>query len=137
MTSRSSSTEISTTPTFACTSASFARSRKVRWRTIYAVSPYVLDLDEIARRTEEAWNRGATEVCLQGGIHPAFTGETYLDICRAVKQAAPGIHVHAFSPLEIMHGAQTLGVSIVAFLSRLIEAGTGEFARNRGRDSGR
>ncbi len=86
-------------------------------------SPYVLDLDEIARRTEEAWNRGATEVCLQGGIHPAFTGETYLDICRAVKQAAPGIHVHAFSPLEIMHGAQTLGVSIVAFLSRLIEAG--------------
>ena len=86
-------------------------------------SPYVLDLDEIARRTEEAWNRGATEVCLQGGIHPAFTGETYLDICRAVKQAAPGIHVHAFSPLEIMHSAQTLGVSIVEFLSRLIEAG--------------
>ena len=88
-------------------------------------TPYVLDLDEIARRTEEAWNRGATEVCLQGGIHPAFTGNTYLDICRAVKQAAPGIHVHAFSPLEIMHGAQTLGVSIAAFLARLIEAGLG------------
>ncbi len=85
--------------------------------------PYVLDLDEISRRTEEAWNRGATEVCLQGGIHPAFTGNTYLEICRTVKEAVPGIHVHAFSPLEIMHGAETLGLSVAGFLGKLIEAG--------------
>ncbi len=84
---------------------------------------YVLDLSEIARRTEEAWQRGATEVCLQGGIHPAFTGDTYLSICRAVKEAAPPIHVHGFSPLEVTHGAQTLGIGIEAFLTRLRKAG--------------
>ncbi|HKY91487.1 MAG TPA: 7,8-didemethyl-8-hydroxy-5-deazariboflavin synthase CofG, partial [Nevskiaceae bacterium] len=61
--------------------------------------PYVVDLEEIARRVREAWDRGATEVCMQGGIHPSFTGDTYLAICRAAKQAVPGIHVHAFSPL--------------------------------------
>ena len=86
-------------------------------------APYVLDMDEISRRTEEAWSRGATEVCLQGGIHPAFTGQTYLDICRAVKDASPDIHIHAFSPLEVTHGARTLGKSIEAFLSELKEAG--------------
>jgi len=85
--------------------------------------PYVLDHDEIARRTEEAWARGATEVCLQGGIHPAYTGQTYLDICHAVKEAAPDIHIHAFSPLEVTHGAETLGVSIEAFLTDLKAAG--------------
>lgn len=86
-------------------------------------APYVLDQAEIARRAEEAWLRGATEVCLQGGIHPAYTGQTYLDICNTVKEAAPNIHVHAFSPLEITHGAQTLGISIEAFLRRLKRAG--------------
>jgi len=88
-------------------------------------APYVVDLQEIARRTEEAWNRGATEVCLQGGIHPAFTGRTYLDICRTAKEAAPDIHVHAFSPLEVTHGAETLGISIEHFLMQLQEAGLG------------
>lgn len=88
-------------------------------------APYVLDLDEIARRTHEAWQRGATEVCLQGGIHPAFTGQTYLDICRAVKEAVPAIHVHAFSALEVSHGAQTLGLSVEQFLGRLRDAGLG------------
>ena len=58
-------------------------------------------VEEIVRRAEEAWQRGATEVCMQGGIHPAYTGDTYLGICRAVKAALPGMHVHAFSPLEI------------------------------------
>jgi FO synthase len=87
--------------------------------------PYLLDLDEIGRRTREAWDRGGTEVCLQGGIHPTFTGETYLDICRAVKAAAPDIHVHAFSPLEISHGATTLGISVRRFLDLLQEAGLG------------
>jgi FO synthase len=84
---------------------------------------YRLDLVEIARRTEEAWTRGATEVCLQGGIHPSFTGDTYLSIVRAVKEAAPDIHVHAFSPLEITHGARTLGLSLDAYLLQLKLAG--------------
>ncbi len=85
--------------------------------------PYKLDLNEIARRTAEAWNRGATEVCLQGGIHPEYTGETYLNICNAVKEAAPDIHIHAFSPLEISQGAKSMGLSVGNFLSRLKEAG--------------
>ena len=87
--------------------------------------PYDLDLGEIGRRTREAWERGATEVCLQGGIHPDYTGETYLSICRAVKDAAPAMHVHAFSPLEVWQGARTLGVDLPVFLGRLREAGLG------------
>jgi FO synthase len=87
--------------------------------------PYDLALEEIARRTLEAWERGATEVCLQGGIHPAYTGNTYLTLLRAVLDAAPSIHVHAFSPLEIAHGAATLGISVHAFLERLKAAGLG------------
>ena len=86
-------------------------------------APYVLNLAEIERRTAEAWDRGATEVCLQGGIHPDFTGQTYLDICTAVKRAAPDIHVHAFSALEISHGSETLGVSVANFLAQLQSAG--------------
>ena len=85
--------------------------------------PYDLALDEISRRVAEAWSRGATEVCMQGGIHPAYTGETYLNILRTVKQAAPTMHVHAFTPLEVTHGAQTLGISVKAFLSQLMDAG--------------
>jgi FO synthase len=86
-------------------------------------SAYLLDLEEVARRTAEASERGATEVCLQGGIHPSFTGRTYLDIVAAVKGAAAGMHVHAFSPLEIMHGARTLGLSLETYLSSLRAAG--------------
>ena len=86
---------------------------------------YVLHLDEIGRRVEEAWKRGATEVCMQGGIHPDYTGQTYIDICRRVKEAAPDMHVHAFSPLEVWQGAETLGLSVTAFLERLREAGLG------------
>ena len=84
---------------------------------------YNLELDEVARRTVEAAAAGATEVCLQGGIHPSFTGETYLDIVRAVKQAVPRMHVHAFSPLEIQHGARTLGLPLASYLERLRDAG--------------
>ncbi|HEX5078049.1 MAG TPA: 5-amino-6-(D-ribitylamino)uracil--L-tyrosine 4-hydroxyphenyl transferase CofH, partial [Geminicoccaceae bacterium] len=87
--------------------------------------PYDLDLGEIARRTAEAWARGATEICLQGGIHPDYTGATYLEICRTVKQAAPEIHVHAFSPLEVWQGARTLGVPLAEFLAELKRAGLG------------
>ena len=84
---------------------------------------YLLDLEEVARRAAEAWERGATEVCLQGGIHPSFTGRTYFDVVAAVKGAAKGIHVHAFSPLEITHGAQTLGLSLETYLAKLRAAG--------------
>ena len=88
-------------------------------------APYDLDLDEIARRSVEAWERGATEVCMQGGIHPEYTGATYLDICRTVKDALPELHVHAFSPLEVWQGAATLGLPLEAFLRRLQAAGLG------------
>jgi len=86
---------------------------------------YDLGLDEIIRRVREAWDRGATEVCMQGGIHPDYTGETYLTLLQAVKQAVPRIHVHAFSPLEVWQGAHTLGIEVSAFLSELATAGLG------------
>ena len=73
-------------------------------------SPYDLSIEEIMRRAIEAWDRGATEVCLQGGIHPDYTGDTYLGICRAIKAAVPEMHIHAFSPLEVTQGAATLGL---------------------------
>lgn len=81
--------------------------------------PYLMPMSELSDRVREAWQRGATEVCMQGGIHPSFTGQTYIDICRTAKEAAPEIHVHAFSPLEVTHGAQTLGISLREFLSEL------------------
>jgi FO synthase len=84
---------------------------------------YRLDLTEIARRTREAWAAGATEVCLQGGIHPDYTGDTYLEIVAAVKNACPDMHVHAFSPLEITHGARTLKLPLHRYLADLRAAG--------------
>jgi FO synthase len=86
---------------------------------------YDLALDEVARRVREARERGGTEVCMQGGIHPDYTGETYIALLRAAKEAVPEIHVHAFSPLEIVHGARTLGVPVTVFLARLQAAGLG------------
>jgi FO synthase len=87
--------------------------------------PYNLSFDEIGQRTREAWQRGATEVCLQGGIRPGYTGETYLSVVNAVKSAAPDIHVHAFSPLEVWHGATTLGLPLRNYLATLKAAGLG------------
>ena len=87
--------------------------------------PYTLSMSEIARRAREAWDRGATEVCMQGGIEPSFTGRTYLEICAAVRDAAPGIHIHAFSPLEVHQGAATLGIPVGEFLAALKAAGLG------------
>lgn len=84
---------------------------------------YLLDKQEIARRAEEAARRGATEVCLQGGIHPDYDGNTYLGILDCVKEAAPDIHIHAFSPLEVTHGARTLSLSLEDYLRRLRSAG--------------
>jgi FO synthase len=82
-------------------------------------APYVVPLEEIVRRCHEAWDRGAVEVCLQGGIHPSFTGEYYLDVLRAIKRELPDLHVHAFSALEVWQGAATLGLPLGDYLSLL------------------
>ena len=95
--------------------------------------PYDLDLNEIVQRTKEAWDRGATEVCLQGGIHPSYTGKTYLDICAAIKNELPDIHIHAFSPLEVSQGAKTLDLTVFDFLLNL-KSWSGDYL-NSGRNS--
>jgi FO synthase len=86
-------------------------------------TPYLLTLDDIAERAAEAAAMGATEVCLQGGIHPDFDGEYYLDVTRAVKQAVPDIHVHGFTALEVTEGARRLDEPLGSYLGRLREAG--------------
>ncbi|MCY3861810.1 MAG: 5-amino-6-(D-ribitylamino)uracil--L-tyrosine 4-hydroxyphenyl transferase CofH [bacterium] len=85
--------------------------------------PYLLTLDDIAERTAEAADAGATEVCLQGGIHPSFDGDYYIDVTRAVKDAVPGIHVHGFTALEVTEGARRLEEPLADYLRRLIDAG--------------
>lgn len=87
--------------------------------------PYDLAMDEIVRRAEEAWDRGATEVCLQGGIHPDYTGKTYLEILRTLKSILPELHVHAFTPLEVYQGAKTLDLSLETYLGMLRDEGLG------------
>jgi FO synthase len=107
---------------FGCRFCAFSkgtRSEGLRGR------PYDLGLDEIERRCVEAWDRGATEICLQGGIHPDYTGETYLDICRRIKAVLPGLHLHGFTPLEVWQGAATLDMPVDAFLTALRGAGLG------------
>jgi FO synthase len=86
-------------------------------------APYVVPLDEIVRRCREAWDRGAVEVCLQGGIHPAFTGDYYVDMCRAIKRELPDLHIHAFSALEVWQGAATLGLPLAEYVGELKDAG--------------
>ena len=85
--------------------------------------PYLLTLEEVARRVAEAEALGCTEVCLQGGIHPSFDGDYYLDVLRAVRQGSPSIHIHAFSALEVHEGARRSGVSLTEYLEALREAG--------------
>jgi FO synthase len=85
--------------------------------------PYLLDLDEVTRRVAEAEAVGATEVCLQGGIHPSFDGDYYLDVIRAVRAGSERIHIHAFTALEVTEGAKRLGVPLAEYLVRLKEAG--------------
>jgi len=85
--------------------------------------PYDISGEEIARRCSEAWCRGATEVCMQGGIHPDYTGQTYLDILGTVRATTPEMHIHAFSPLEVWQGAATLGLGVEEFLLELKSAG--------------
>jgi FO synthase len=86
-------------------------------------TPYLLTLDDIAERSREAWEAGATEVCLQGGIHPDFDGDYYIDVARAVKAAVPDIHVHGFTALEVTEGARRLGEPLDRYLRRLMDAG--------------
>ena len=85
--------------------------------------PYDLSHEEIQRRVREAWDRGATEVCMQGGIHPEYTGQTYLEIVEAVKEAVPEMHVHAFSPLEVWQGAATSNLNLPDYLRKLKDVG--------------
>ncbi len=108
--------------TFRCTFCGFSKgplSLNLRG------APYLLTLDDIAERAVEAAERGATEVCLQGGIHPSFDGDFYVDVVRAVKDAVPGIHVHGFTALEVTEGAKRLGEPLAAYLTRLQDAGLG------------
>jgi FO synthase len=108
--------------TYGCKFCAFSKGRH---NLGHREKPYDLSLDDIAHRTGEARARGGTEVCLQGGIRPGYTGETYLSIVQAVKSAAPDIHVHAFSPLEVWHGASTLGLPLADYLATLKAAGLG------------
>jgi FO synthase len=110
------------TCTYKCGFCAFSKGKR---HAALRGAAYDLALDEVARRVKEAHERGATEVCMQGGIHPDYSGETYLALCRTAKAAAPDIHVHAFSPLEVTHGARTLGLPIADFLHRLRQAGLG------------
>jgi len=107
---------------YRCTFCAFSKGTR---KHEGAEKPYLLDMAEIGRRVIEARERGASEVCLQGGIHPQFTGETYLEIVRAVKAAVPDMHVHAFSPLEISHGARTMGLPLDDYLVLLRDEGLG------------
>jgi FO synthase len=86
-------------------------------------TPYLLTLDDIAQRAAQAWEMGATEVTLQGGIHPDFDGDYYIDVTRAVKDAVPEMHVHGFTALEVTEGAKRLGESLETYLIRLKDAG--------------
>jgi len=87
--------------------------------------PYLMSIAEIVERSEEAWERGATEVCLQGGIHPEFTGQFYIDVVEAIKIRLPDMHIHGYTPLEIWQGAETANTTVRELLIDLKEAGLG------------
>ena len=84
---------------------------------------YTLSLDQVGQRAQQAWDVGATEVCMQGGIHPDLPGTAYFDIAAEVKKRAPGLHVHAFSPMEVVNGASRTNLSIRDWLTAAREAG--------------
>jgi FO synthase subunit 2 len=86
---------------------------------------YMLPIEEIVTRAKQAWKLGATEVCIQAGLPPKMDGRLYIDICEAVKKALPDIHIHAFSPEEILYGARSLDVPIPEYMKMLKEAGVG------------
>src|SRR5580658_250122 len=86
---------------------------------------YFLPMEEVVRRAKEAWDLGATEVCVQAGLPPRMKGSLYIDLCRAIKTAVPGIHVHGFSPEEVLYGAERSGCSVEDYLAALKDAGVG------------
>ena len=106
--------------TFKCRFCAFSKGpRSLNLRG----DPYLLGVDEITTRVAEAEARGATEVCLQGGIHPDFDGEYYIDVIKAVRAASPTIHIHGFTALEVTEGAKRLGEPLEGYLRRLMDAG--------------
>jgi FO synthase len=107
---------------FRCGFCGFSRGPK---SLEFRDDPYLLSIDNIVERSKEAWEVGATEVCLVGGIHPSFDGNFYLDIVKSVKAELPGMHIHGFTPLEIWQGAATLDIDVPEFLATLKQAGLG------------
>jgi len=104
-------------------SCNFCAFSKGRGHDDLRGKPYDINHAEIQRRVIEAEERGATEVCLQGGIHPRYTGETYLQILDAIREVSQNVHIHAFSPLEIMQGSETLNISLEEYLKLLKSKG--------------
>ena len=94
-------------------------------RTVRSEQGYFLPSEEVARRVRQAWEMGATEVCLQAGLSPNIDGDSYIDLCRLVKETAPEIHIHAFSPEEVKFGASLKRVSYREYLAELKDAGLG------------
>lgn len=86
---------------------------------------YFLPTEEVVRRAKEAWNLGATEICIQAGLPPKMDGFLYVDICKAIKKELPNIHIHAFSPEEILYGSYRSGLSVKEYLKILKESGLG------------
>ncbi len=121
--SPTSTTGTSTTPTSAPSSASSAPSPRGRSPSTSGARPYLLELSEISDRVREAEARGATEVCLQGGIHPSFDGEYYLDVIKAVREASDSIHIHGFTALEVTEGARRSEMPLADYLVLLRDAG--------------
>ncbi len=106
--------------TYHCAFCAFSKGRA---RDALRDAPYLRSTEEVVRMAKEAVARNATEVCLQGGIHPSFSGETYLEFAKAIHRVRPGVHIHGFSPLEVWHGATSMDMSISAYLSQLKDVG--------------
>jgi FO synthase subunit 2 len=101
-----------------CTFCAFSRDHREE-------EGYFLPMEEVVRRAEEAWSMGATEVCIQAGLPPKLDGRHYIDVARAIKRALPDIHLHAFSPEEVLYGSVRSGLPIKDYLLELKEAGLG------------
>ena len=101
-----------------CTFCAFSRDHREE-------EGYFLPMEEVVRRAQEAWDLGATEVCLQAGLPPKLDGRYYIDLCRAIKQALPQMHLHAFSPEEILYGSVRSALPIREYLAELKAAGLG------------
>lgn len=101
-----------------CTFCAFSRDHREE-------EGYFLPLEEVVARAREAWELGATEVCIQAGLPPKLDGRYYIDLCRAIKQAAPGLHLHAFSPEEVLYGTVRSGLPLAEYLAELRAAGLG------------